>query len=111
MVNKEDRARQFLPFDALRGYKEALRKRERIIVEKKTLSEDEIDRISYKINQVKKGMIITCIHYDNGEYIKTEGFVSKVDFVYKYLDIVEKRIYFSDIYDIISDRINDIVYE
>ena len=42
-----DRARQFLPFDALKGLQEELRIREerRTRIEKKALSEEQIERI------------------------------------------------------------------
>ena len=36
-----DRARQFLPFDALKGFKEAIKKREKIKVDKKHTSQEE----------------------------------------------------------------------
>ena len=31
MVNKADRARQFLPFDALKGYKEAIMSKRKVV--------------------------------------------------------------------------------
>ena len=33
-MNREDRAKQFMPFAALKGYPEALRKKEKIVVPK-----------------------------------------------------------------------------
>ena len=36
----ETRAKQFMPFDALKGYKEAIKEKQKVIVEKKELSED-----------------------------------------------------------------------
>ena len=39
-MNKVARAKQFLPFDALKGLQEALREKEREYEEKKDLSED-----------------------------------------------------------------------
>ena len=32
MVNKSDRARIFMPFDALKGYKEAIQEKRRVVV-------------------------------------------------------------------------------
>ena len=40
MVNKNDRARQFMPFDALKGYKEAYELQEKIAENKVELGED-----------------------------------------------------------------------
>ena len=58
-----DRARQFLPFDALKGFKQAIKEREKIKVDKIELSEEMANVISYKLRQVRKGMIIKVIHY------------------------------------------------
>ena len=52
-----DRARQFLPFDALKGFKQAIKEREKIKVDKIELSEEMANVISYKLRQIKKGMI------------------------------------------------------
>lgn len=39
-MSREDRAKQFMPFAALKGYEEALRAKEKIVVPKVELSED-----------------------------------------------------------------------
>ena len=66
MVNKADRARQFLPFDALKGYKEAIMSKRKVVLTKKELSEDEAENLSYKFNQIKIGMMIKVIfHHHN----------------------------------------------
>lgn len=102
-----DRARQFLPFDALKGFKQAIKEREKIKVDKIELSEEMANVISYKLRQVKKGMIIKVIHYIDNEYIETNGIVSEFDETFKYLKIVKKKIMFDDIFDIQSDAIKD----
>ena len=88
-----DRARQFLPFDALKGFKEAIKERQKIKVEKPELSEEMAIELSYKLNQVKKGMIVKIVHYDNEEYIETFGMVSEFSGVFNYLKIVKKVLY------------------
>jgi hypothetical protein len=100
-----DRARQFLPFDALKGFKEAIKERQKIKVEKPVLSEEMAIELSYKLNQVKKGMIVRIVHYDNEEYIETFGMVSEFSEVFNYLKIVKKKILFENILDIQSDEI------
>lgn len=100
-----DRARQFLPFDALKGFKEAIKERQKIKVEKPVLSEEMAIELSYKLNQVKKGMIVKIVHYDNEEYIETFGMVSEFSEVFNYLKIVKKKILFENILDIQSDEI------
>ena len=100
-----DRARQFLPFDALKGFKEAIKERQKIKVEKPVLSEEMAIELSYKLNQVKKGMIVKIVHYDNEEYIETFGMVSEFSEVFNYLKIVKKKILFENILNIQSDEI------
>ena len=100
-----DRARQFLPFDALKGFKEAIKERQKIKVEKPELSEEMAIELSFKLNQVKKGMIVKIVHYDNEEYIETFGMVSEFSEVFNYLKIVKKKILFENILDIQSDEI------
>ena len=39
-MSRQDRAKQFMPFAALKGYEEALRKKEKITVPKAELSEE-----------------------------------------------------------------------
>lgn len=104
---KLDRAKIFLPFDALKGFKEALREKEKVLVEKKILSIEEKEKIFNKISQIKKGMIIKIIYFENNEYIELEGMVSSIDFVYQNLKIVKKEIKFNDILDIKSDNIKE----
>ena len=100
-----DRARQFLPFDALKGFKEAIKERQKIKVEKPELSEEMAIELSYKLNQVKKGMIVKIVHYDNEEYIETFGMVSEFSEVFNYLKIFKNKILFENILDIQSDEI------
>ena len=102
---KLDRAKIFLPFDALKGLQEALREKEKILVDKKILSIEEKEKIAHKLLQVKKGMIIKVIYYENNEYIELEGIVSSIDYTYQYLKIVKKEISFNDILDIKNNEI------
>ena len=104
---KLERAKIFLPFDALKGFQEALREKEKVLVDKKVLSIEEKEKISKKLIQIKKGMIIKIIYFENHEYIELEGMVSNIDFTYQYLKIVKKEIQFNDILDIKSDEIKE----
>lgn len=104
-MDRADRAKQFMPFDALRGFREALAEKERIIVPKADLSEEARDALDNKFNQVNKNDIVTVIYYDNGEYLKITGMVSRLDMTAGILKIVNTKIKFSDIYDIQGEMI------
>lgn len=100
MVNKSDRARIFMPFDALKGYKEAIQEKQKIVVDKKELSEDDAVSLSRKLSNVKVGNMIKVTYYHEGEYIMIEGMVSKIKIEERELMIVKTKIKFDDIINI-----------
>lgn len=97
---KADRASQFMPFAALKGYEEALLQKEKIVVEKSTLSEEALEHLDYQIKRLQEGDIAEVIYYDGENYIKKSGVVSKISFTAKYLTIVTTDISFDDIKEI-----------
>lgn len=104
-MSREERAKQFMPFAALKEYPLALRKMEKIVVPKTELSEEYKEELDRKLRQVKKNDIITVIYYDKNEYLKKTGMVSRVDETARVLKVVNTRIAFEDIYDISGDSI------
>ena len=60
--NRVARARQFLPFDALKGLQEALREKEIEYEVKKDLSEDCLNELNNKFNQIEKDGWILIDH-------------------------------------------------
>ena len=99
-MSREDRAKQFMPFAALKGYPEALRKREKIVVPKAEVSEEYAEILDRKLRKVKKNDIITVVYFYNGEYLKKTGMVSRIDETARVLKIVNTKIEFDDIYDL-----------
>ncbi|MCI8669940.1 MAG: YolD-like family protein [Lachnospiraceae bacterium] len=100
-----DRAKQFASFDALKGFREALLEKEKIIVPKTELSEDkkaELDRI---LHHIKPNDIITVIYYAGNEYLKITGMVSRFSASSRTLQIVGTKLSFDDICDIKTDGI------
>lgn len=77
------RAKLFLSYDALKGFKERIHEKERIIVEKPVLLEDQLYELDWKIKQIKVGMMINIIYFDNDQYIYKKGVVTDIEFDYK----------------------------
>lgn len=102
-MSREDRAKQFMPFAALKGYPEALRKKEKIVVPKTEVSEEYAEVLDRKLRKVKKNDIITVIYFCNQEYLKKTGMVSRIDKLARVLKVVNTKIGFDDIYDIIQE--------
>ena len=95
-----DRAKIFAPFDALKGFQEALREKEKVVVSKKIISQEEKELIGEVLKEIKKNDMVEIIYFNNGEYIKVKGIVSKIDFIYLKITIVTTKIDFNDIYKI-----------
>ena len=96
----ENRAKQFVPFAALKGYEEALRAKEKIVVEKRDLSEEKAVELDYKLRQLKKNDIVKVVYFNKDEYIQLEGMVSRIDKDARILKIVNTKIAFDDIYEL-----------
>lgn len=99
-MSREERAKQFMPFAALKGYAEALQKKEKIVVPKKELSEEHKLYLNEKFQHIKKNDIITVTYFYRGEYLKKTGMVSRLDEAAGVICIVNTKISFDDIYDI-----------
>lgn len=97
----EERAKQFMPFSALKGLNEALAEKEKIIVPKIELSEDGAVELDRKMHTLKCGKIATIVYYDNENYLRITGMVAKIDEDSRILQIVNTKISFDDIYNII----------
>ena len=95
-----DRARQFLPFDALKGFKDLIKEVERVKVNKKELTEENIEKLSKTILSLEKGMMVRVVYFEQDEYLKLEGIVSKIDITNRFIMVVKKRISLDDIFEI-----------
>lgn len=99
MPNNE-RAKQFMPFDALKGFKEEINKRKKVVVSKKELSEDDLQELQNKISLINVGMIVEITYYQDNQYIKIQGMVSKINLDLKYIMIVKAKININNIVNI-----------
>ena len=102
---KVDRARQFMPFAALKGYYDLLRTREHVPEPRHELTEEEAQTLSEKMAQVHPRTMVTVTHYKDGGYTTTCGLVSSIDIVGRTLTVVKQVIAFDDIRDVASDEL------
>lgn len=103
-MTKEDRAKQFMPFAALKGHTEALRRKEKIVVQKMELSEEYQEELDRKLHEITKNDMITVIYYHQNEYLKLTGMVARIDDTARILKIVNTKINFDDLYEIYFDN-------
>lgn len=92
-----DRARQFSPFAALRGYYELAHAKEAVPERRRPLTEEEACRLDEAVAALRRGQAVRCVFYRDGAYQGCEGIVSQVDLVYRDLWIVRTRIPFAEI--------------
>lgn len=88
------RAIQFMPFDSLKGFYELLKE-----VEKDNFSTLE-EIVNKKIENIKINDKVNISYYYNDEYIETYGIVKKIDYVNKYIILLNSKINFKDIINI-----------
>ena len=100
------RAKQFAPFDALKGLKEAIAAKERRPEPRRELTEDEKAEINRILTNLRKGQQITVVYYGEREQesLQITGEVMKVDAYWQILQVNKVAIDFSEIYEIIGER-------
>ena len=99
-MSRQERAKQFMPFAALKGYEAALRKKEKVTVPKAQLCperQEELDRI---LRQIQRNDMVTAVYFQEGEYVKLTGMVSCIDGTARILKIVDTKIDFEDLYEV-----------
>ena len=101
MQNKNvDRAKQFLPFEALKGFKEAIRMIENKGDAKKELSEDNKNDINSILKKLDKGNKVKVKYYYLTEYIEVISNFLKIDEINKVLYLKDTKINIEDIISI-----------
>lgn len=96
------RAKQFAPFDALKGLKEAIAAKERHPEPRKELSEEMIAEMNRTLTELRRGQQVTVVYYGSmeQEYLQLTGTVVKVDPYWKLLQVNRVGIDFDEILQI-----------
>lgn len=106
-MDRGSRAKQFMPFDALKGFREAVAEKERIFVDKRDLSEEKKEELEWKLKQLQKEDIITVEYFQAGEYVQITGMVTRINDAGKILEIAGRKIAFIDISDLKCDMFQE----
>ncbi len=106
-MDRGSRAKQFMPFAALKGFREAMAEKERIIVPKRDLSEEKKEELDWKLRQIQKEDIITVEYFQDREYVQVTGMVTRIDNARRALEIADMRIAFVDISDLKCDMFQE----
>ena len=102
-MNRTDRAKQFMPFDALTGLRAALKKKEAELeaLPRPDPGEEAAERINAALQRVRRGDRVRVIRYAAGRAVETSDEVDAVDTVSKRLKLKTLSVPFSDIYELI----------
>ncbi len=103
-MKRSERAKQFMPFAALKGYEEALRKKEHKVVNMPALTEDMKDELDYAFSKIEKNDIARIVYISDDECLEIHGMISRVDFDSRILKVVNTKIPFEDILRLVIDR-------
>lgn len=97
-MNRLERAKQFLPFDAVKGLQEALREKEKEHEERIELAEESLEKLEEEFNKIEIGRKVKIKFYKDGKYVEIMGNVSKINNIKKKLEVdFESKINYSDI--------------
>lgn len=94
-LSASQRVSQFAPFSALTGYGEAIKEKEKILVDKIILEDDEKELINECLqglnNDIKNNPYVTITYFvkdkltDKGNYITISGNLKKIDIINKWI--------------------------
>lgn len=101
-MQSKDRARIFMPFDAIAGFREGLEMACRKYNTKKSISDEMENELNEKLKKLKKGDKVKVTYYYNVDYNEVIGYIKHVDDVYKILILDVSKIKFDDILDVIK---------
>ena len=108
-MSRLDRAKQFSPFAALKGYEVALRAKERVLVPRIELPEEAQAELDRKLHMIAKGDLLTVVYFhrfassDVGEYLQITGKVSRLEPERRILQIANTIISINDIRSLKSE--------
>lgn len=102
MMTREQRAKQFMPFDAMKGLQEALRDREErhTRVEKHDISEEDQEANSIVLSKISNGTKVKINYYCHFHDVVRSGTITGISYAYRFLKMDEEKIFFDDIYTI-----------
>ncbi len=75
----DDRARQFMPFAALKGYHDLVREREQVRVAQHDVTDEQAQALSHSLSRLSKGDTANITHYEDGKYLTTCGTVLEIN--------------------------------
>jgi len=102
-ATKDERAAQFIPFAALKGFDEMLAEELAVKEDKRELGEDDVAAISNTLAKVCKNDFVRVTFYDKTRYRKECGTVTDFNREMGYLKVGIVKVFFDDISEIVIE--------
>jgi len=101
-MTREERAKQFMPFDAMKGLQEALRDREEkhTRVERHEIPDEDLEHNNFIINMLSKGSEVRIECWEAFHDVEKHGSVTEINIPFRYLKLDGVKIGFDNIYRI-----------
>ena len=90
-----ERAKQFLPFESLKGFQEVLRRQEKILEEQVELEDEKTAKINRILCSLKEKDNIKITYYDEGVYRTEEICIKKIS-IQKGRIILNRRLFLEE---------------
>lgn len=95
-----NRARQFIPFNSLKGYYNLIKEKEKIKLKKSQVKKLTDDELNFILCSLSVGCFVKIIYLENGSLIQKEGIITKMDNLNKNITIIKQQIPFESIINI-----------
>ena len=100
MKPRHERAAQFAPFAALRGFEEEIARRREKKCPRRELAEGEIERLSGILASLSLGDTVSVCYYKTDRYLTVCGLLTAIDPIAHTLTVVREVIPFCDLFDL-----------
>ena len=97
-MDEKDRGRLFLPYAALVGFEELVKKQTQAYDRRRARSDEENELLSRQVNALRRGMRIHVTFYEDGFYRTCSGTVRRVEPVARTLTLDKRTLSFDDLY-------------
>jgi len=87
-----DRASQFTPYAALKGFEELIAETSRLGCEQRCLGEDAAAELDACLHALSKGRPVEAVFYDMGDYRVCSGILERIDTAEQCLWIGKQRL-------------------
>ncbi len=96
------RAKQFMPFAALKGFQEMLEETAAYKEGRKRLSEEQLEELDRQLHSIVRGQRVSVVYYTGRRYHQVEGVLDTINPVHRTIKVQGQQISLSQIIKLTS---------